>query len=62
MAKFPGPYVNDVNADDPIMVRVPVEHADIGSRTSGMQIHYSNDMKIEHTGGQTSGTLTRRQS
>lgn len=61
MAKFPGPYVSDCNPDDPIMKRVPMEHGGIGSRTSGMPSGMSNSMTIEHTGGSTSGTLTRRQ-
>ncbi len=62
MAKFPGPYVSDVRADDPIMERVPFPHTGIGARPSGMPSGMSNSLNIDHVGGSTSGTLTRRQS
>jgi hypothetical protein len=62
MAKFPGPYVSDCNANDPLMERVPFPTTGIGARNSGLPSGMSNSMNIDHVGGSTSGSLTRRQS
>lgn len=53
--KFPGPYINDCKADDPMMERVPMETMDIGARKSGLATKGEvkrDDMGIEHVGGQ----------
>lgn len=60
MPKFPGPYVSDVNEADPIMERVPMNKTDIGARASGMPSTMTNSLNIEHVGGSTSGSLSRR--
>lgn len=53
MARFPGPYLNTTNADDPIMQRVPMDKTSIGARSTGMPQGgvNSSDMTIKHTGG-----------
>lgn len=53
MARFPGPYLNDTKADDPIMKRVPMDTFGIGGMSSGLPKGSINseNMKIEHTGG-----------
>lgn len=56
--KFPGPYKNDTNADDPIMKRVPMKTLDIGARTSGLPKGIGADsMGIEHVGGSAGGPV-----
>lgn len=53
MARFPGPYMQTTNAEDPIMKRVPMDKTDIGARSSGLPQGgvNSDDMTIKHTGG-----------
>jgi hypothetical protein len=53
MAKFPGPYLNETRADDPIMIRVPMDTMSIGS---GSIAHpkkgvNSDGMSLKHVGG-----------
>lgn len=50
--KFPGPYINKCDVNDPVMIRVDLDKMDIGARTSGMpKGGIKNDMSIEHVGG-----------
>lgn len=50
--KFPGPYVNSIREDDPIIIRVNQDKGEIGSRTSGLPTSVrSENMGIEHVGG-----------
>jgi hypothetical protein len=63
MAKqsFPGPYINgDLTEDDPMMIRRPGSHMDIGARKSTLsQTHEKSGlMNIKHTGDDNA--LTRR--
>jgi hypothetical protein len=53
MARFPGPYLNDTKADDPIMQRVPMDTTGIGATSAGLPKGGVNagDMTIKHTGG-----------
>jgi hypothetical protein len=54
MARFPGPYLNECNENDPIMKRIAnFDNSDIGARTSAMPKGgvNSSDMAIKHTGG-----------
>lgn len=52
ISKFPGPYVNSVREDDPVVIRVNQDRGEIGSRTSGLPKDVtSSDMSIEHVGG-----------
>lgn len=53
MANFPKPYVNDVNLDDPIMKRVPLDGGGIGNDSSSKPKGgvSSASMTIKHTGG-----------
>jgi hypothetical protein len=53
MARFPGPYVNDTKANDPIMERVPMDTFGIGGMASGLPKGSVNagDMQIKHVGG-----------
>jgi len=53
--KFPGPYVSDVRADDPIMKRVPMESMDIGARKSGLPKGPHSEATISHVGDTASG-------
>lgn len=48
--KFPSPYINSTNADDPIMIRVPMDKTDIGSRSSGMPKNIESSGSIVHVG------------
>lgn len=48
---FPAPYVRETRIDDPIMKRVNVEKAEIGSRTSGLPKDIKNGNSLEHVGG-----------
>lgn len=46
---FPAPYVNTVEADDPMMKRVPTDKMDIGARASGLPKTVSDGpMGIDH--------------
>ena len=50
--KFPGPYVNTTNADDPMMERVPMPTMGIGARPSGLPKSSEvkrDGMTIRHT-------------
>lgn len=51
--KFPGPYMNSTNADDPIMERVPVDKSGIGANSAGLPKGGVNagGMTIKHVGG-----------
>lgn len=50
--KFPGPYVNSIREDDPVVIRVNQDKGEIGSRASGMPSGLLDDkMQIEHVGG-----------
>jgi hypothetical protein len=53
MARFPGPYLNDTKADDPIMERVPMDSMNIGANSAGLPKGgvNSGSMTIKHTGG-----------
>ena len=52
MARFPSPYVNETKANDPIMIRVPMETMGIGADAAGLPKKVvSDNMKIKHTGG-----------
>lgn len=53
MARFPAPYLNETNANDPIMERVPMDKMDIGADSSGKPSGgvNSKDMTIKHVGG-----------
>ena len=53
--RFPGPYINDVKAEDPIMKRVPMAHLDIGARASGMPKSMDDQAKIVHVGETATG-------
>jgi len=53
MAKFPGPYVNECRAEDPLMHRAPMDSMSIGSAPvahpkKGVN---SDGMGLKHTGG-----------
>lgn len=51
-SKFPGPYVNTIREDDPVVIRVDQNRGEIGSRSSGMPSSMMADgMSIEHVGG-----------
>lgn len=54
--KFPGPYINDVKAADPIMKRVDPDNLDIGARNSGMPKSVKSEATISHVGESASGT------
>lgn len=50
-SKFPGPYVNSVREDDPVVKRVNQNKGEIGSRASGMPGDMMTDgMGIVHVG------------
>lgn len=52
MARFPAPYLNTTNADDPIMERVPFNKTDIGANSEGKPKSVQDGtMTIKHTGG-----------
>ena len=53
MARFPSPYLNDTKADDPIMIRVPMDKSGIGANEAGLPKGSVNseDMKLRHIGG-----------
>lgn len=50
-SKFPGPYINSVKEDDPVVKRVDQNKGEIGSRSSGMPGTMMTDgMSLEHVG------------
>jgi hypothetical protein len=52
MSRFPGPYLNDTKADDPLMERVPMDTTSIGANKAGLPTNtQSGEMSIKHTGG-----------
>lgn len=52
MARFPGPYLNDTKANDPIMERVPMDSTSIGANSAGMPKSVQDGtMSIKHVGG-----------
>ena len=53
MARFPGPYLNSTNANDPIMERVPVDKSGIGANAAGLPKGgvNSGSMTLKHVGG-----------
>lgn len=56
------PYVTSCEIDDPYMVRVPIKHAEIGSRPSGMPDGIHNSNSISHVGGETGATKSTKKS
>ncbi len=58
MAKsnFPGPGINDVQEDDPMMVRRPGDHMEIASRPSTLRGTHDKSklLSISHVGDQNS--------
>lgn len=54
MARFPRAGSSEPKESDPMMKRVDLDHAEIGSRPSGMPKEMNDrDMKISHVGGST---------
>lgn len=53
--RFPGPYLNDVKAEDPIMKRVNPDVLDIGARKSGMPKGPHSEATISHVGDTPTG-------
>ena len=53
--KFPGPYLNTTDANDPIMKRVPEDSMDIGARRSGMPKSIGNSNLLQHVGDVATG-------
>jgi len=53
MPRFPGPYLNDTKANDPIMERVPMDMSGIGANAAGLPKGGVNSggMTIKHVGG-----------
>ena len=53
MARFPSPYLNETNASDPIMERVPMDKMGIGANNAGLPNSgvNSGDMTLKHVGG-----------
>lgn len=50
-SKFPGPYVNSIREDDPVIIRVNQDKGEIGSRSSGMPGTLQTEgMGIVHVG------------
>lgn len=64
MAKsnFPGPGINDVQEDDPLMVRRPADHMEIASRPSTLRSTHDKSklMGINHVGDMNSSTRKGR--
>ena len=60
MAKqsFPGPYLNETTEDDPMMIRRPPNHMDIGARKSTLsQTHEKSGLLgIKHVADENSPT------
>ena len=57
MSKFPGPYVNQTVASDPMMERVPMDRMGIGANAAGLPRGGINSggMTIKHTGANLGG-------
>ena len=53
--RFPGPYINDVKAEDPIMKRVDQDNLEIGARPSGMPKSVKSEGSIVHVGETATG-------
>lgn len=53
--KFPGPYIETTNEDDPIMKRTDQNNMEIGARKSGMPKDVKNSVSIEHVGDSATG-------
>ena len=56
--KFPGPYLNDVKENDPLMKRVDQDNLEIGARKSGMpkgSAAPSSEATISHVGDSATG-------
>lgn len=53
MARFPGPYLNDTKASDPLMERVPMDTFGVGGEAAGLPKGSVNaeQMKLRHVGG-----------
>jgi hypothetical protein len=52
MTRFPGPYLNDCKAEDPIMERVPMDSMGIGANNAGLPNKIqTGEMSIKHVGG-----------
>ena len=54
MARFPGPYLNDCNRDDPVMIRTKLDDTSIGANAVGLPKGgvNSDNMNIKHVGDQ----------
>ena len=51
MSRFPRADVHTMNEHDPIMVRVPSDHMDIGANAAGMPKSAASGIRpIEHVG------------
>jgi len=48
--KFPGPSINHLIDEDPSVVKVPLDVAEIGARMSIFPKDIKNNMTIVHTG------------
>jgi len=48
--KFPGPSINHLIDEDPSIVKVPLDVAEIGARMSVQPKDIKNNMTIVHTG------------
>lgn len=57
--KFPGPYLNDVKENDPLMKRVDQDNLGIGARPSGMPkggaAPTADEVTISHVGDSATG-------
>lgn len=53
--RFPGPYLNDVRAEDPMMKRVPPDSLDIGARKSGLPRGPHSEATLTHVGESPTG-------
>lgn len=49
--KFPGPSINRLIDEDPMIVKVPMEKMDWGARKSAQPKDTKNSMTIRHVGG-----------
>lgn len=55
-SKFPGPYVNSIRENDPVVIRVNQDKSEIGARSSGMPSGMMTEsMSIEHVGKNNAG-------
>jgi len=48
--RFPGPSINSLIDEDPSIVKVPLDHAEIGARLSVQPKNIKNMMTLVHTG------------